>query len=251
MMKVGTLFYKECLRFFRVFGQTVLSPAFNSVLYLVVFSQTNAYSSFSWQGWGYVDFLIPGLFIMTMLQTSFMNSSTSLILAKVTGNLHFLLMAPIGPWGFYSAYVLASVFRALIAGLFVLLSSMMFSSITIKEPFYLIGFSLLGSAIMGGLGLTAGIWGRDFDHHAFFNSFVVFPLTFLSAVFFPFSKLPSIFQRFLLANPIFFMVDGVRFGFLGDSDCDPHRGFVVLLVIFVCISIFNYCILASGYRLRE
>ncbi|WP_175330473.1 MULTISPECIES: ABC transporter permease [Candidatus Ichthyocystis] len=251
MIKIRTLFYKECLRFYRVFGQTIFSPAFVSVLYLIVFSKAVPSRYFDWYGWGYIDFLVPGLIIMTMLQAAFMNSSTSITLAKVTGNLHFLLMAPICPMSFYWAYVLASVLRAFIVGLVVWIVSTLFWSHPIREPLYLIGFSLLGTLILGGLGLIAGVWGRDFDHLAFFNSCIVFPLTFLSAVFFPFSNVSEVFQRFLLVNPVFYIVEGVRFGFLGNSDCNPGLSFFVLFVIFICISFINYCILVSGYRLRE
>lgn len=246
-----TLFYKEFLRFFRIFVQTVLSPVLTSVLYLFVFSRAIPSQGINYVSGSYLGFLIPGLIIMTMLQAAFMNSSTSITIAKVTGNLHFLLTAPISPSTFYLSYVSASIVRACLSGFSVWLGSLLFFWNGVAHPAYVFCFGILGSAILGALGMIAGIWGRDFDHLEFFNSFVIFPMTFLSAVFFPLSRIPADFQILFRMNPFFYIVEGFRFGFLGQADCQPVFALFCLLCIFVFVSLVSYCILVSGYRLRE
>ncbi len=208
-----TLLFKEIKRFYKVAFQTVAAPVLTAVLYLMIFGHVlegrEVYGRLS-----YTTFLIPGLVMMSVLQNAFANTSSSLIQSKVTGNLVFVLLAPLSHFEFYSAYILAAVFRGIVVDLGVLLITMWFATPSLEYLLWVLVFAFLGAAILGSLGLIAGIWADKYDQLAAFQNFIIMPATMLSGVFYSIHSLPSAWQVVSHFNPFFYMIDGFRYGFL-------------------------------------
>ncbi|CDY75764.1 ABC-type multidrug transport system, permease component [Caballeronia glathei] len=246
-----TLFYKELLRFWKVSFQTVLAPVVTALLYLMIFGHALTGHVQVYPGVGYTSFLVPGLVMMSVLQNAFANSSSSLIQSKITGNLVFVLLPPLAHWEMYFAYVLASVVRGLVVGFGVFIVTVWFIPMTFASPFYIIAFAVLGSAILGTLGLIAGIWAEKFDQLAAFQNFLIMPLTFLSGVFYSTHSLPSGWREVSRLNPFFYMIDGFRFGFFGMSDVSPLASLAIVGGFFAVLAVIAVRLLASGYKLRH
>jgi ABC-2 type transport system permease protein len=245
-----TLLYKECLRFWKVGFQTVLSPVLTAVLYLLIFGHVLEDHVQPYPGVSYTAFLVPGLVMMTVLQNAFANSSSSLIQSKITGNIVFVLLPPISYREFYSAYVLAAVLRGAMCGVGVLLASLPFTSFSIAEPLWIVAFALVGGAFLASLGVIAGIWAEKFDQLAAFQNFLIMPLTMLSGVFYSIHSLPPFWQGVSHFNPFFFMIDGFRYGFFGVSDVSPWMSIGVVTVCFIVLAVITLQMLARGYKLR-
>jgi ABC-2 type transport system permease protein len=218
-----TLLYKESLRFWKVSFQTVGAPVLTAVLYLMIFSHVLADHVKIYDSVPYTDFLIPGLVMMSVLQNAFANSSSSLIQSKLTGNIVFVLLPPISYREFFAAYVIASMVRGVVVGFGVWLAALPFAQVGIAHPFWVLAFVLLGSAMMGSLGIVAGIWADKFDQLAGFQNFLIMPLTMLSGVFYSIHSLPAFWQGVSHLNPFFFIIDGFRYGFFGVSDVSPWK----------------------------
>ncbi len=199
----------------------------------------------------YTAFLIPGLVMMSVLQNAFANTSSSLIQSKITGNLVFVLLAPLTHLEFYSAYVLAAVFRGVVVGLGVLLITLFFDVPAMQNPVWILLFAFMGAAILGGLGLIAGIWADKFDQLAAFQNFLIMPATMLSGVFYSIHSLPEIWQFISHLNPFFYMIDGFRYGFFGVSDVSPWLSLTIVSVFFLVVSGLALRLLQSGYKLRH
>jgi len=246
----ATLLYKELLRFWKVSFQTVAAPVLTSLLYLFVFAQTLEGRVQVYEGVPYTAFLLPGLVMMSVLQNSFANSSSSLIQSKITGNVVFILLPPISHVEFFCAYVLASMARGLTVGLVVLAVTAGFVDLPLASPAWIVVFALAGSAILGALGLVAGIWADKFDQIAAFQNFIILPLTFLSGVFYSIHSLPPFWQRLSHLNPFFYMIDGFRYGFFGTSDFPPQASLAVVGLSLLGLTALGLGMLKSGYKLR-
>ena len=251
MSSFPTLLYKELLRFWKVSFQTVAAPVLTALLYLVVFAyalegRVRVYDQVS-----YAQFLVPGLVMMSVLQNAFANSSSSLIQSKITGNVVFMLLPPISYVEFFGAYVLASMIRGLVVGFGVLAVTLWFVELRLAAPLWVLAFALSGAAILGTLGLIAGIWADKFDQIAAFQNFVILPLTFLSGVFYSIRSLPLFWQSASHLNPFFYMIDGFRYGFFGVSDIPPLASLAVVAVSLALLSAGCLLLLRSGYKLRQ
>jgi ABC-2 type transport system permease protein len=246
-----TLLYKELLRFWKVAVQTVAAPVMTALLYLVVFAYALEGRVGVFGDLSYAQFLVPGLVMMSVLQNAFANSASSLIQSKVTGNLVFMLLPPISYVEFFLAYVLAAMVRGLVVGAGVLAAALAFVEIPLAAPLWVLGFALLGAAILGALGVVAAIWADKFDQIAAFQNFVILPLTFLSGVFYSIRQLPELWQSASHLNPFFYMIDGFRYGFFGTSDVPPLASLAVVAVCFVLLSAGCLVLLRSGYKLRQ
>jgi ABC-2 type transport system permease protein len=246
-----TLFYKETLRFWKVATQTITAPVMTALLYLLVFGHVMDSKVEGYQSVSYVAFLIPGLVMMSVLQNAFANSSSSLIQSKITGNLVFVLLSPISHWGFFSAYVLAAIVRGLVVGLGVFVVTVWFAHLHFVAPAWIFIFALLGAAILGTMGLIAGIWAEKFDQLSAFQNFIIMPLTFLSGVFYSIANLPPFWKTISHFNPFFYMIDGFRYGFFGHSDIDPILSLSIVSVFFVVLAAVALSLLRSGYKLRH
>jgi len=250
MTGFATLLRKELLRFWRVGVQTVGAPVLTALLYLLVFSHALEGRITVYRDVSYIAFLAPGLVMMSVLQNAFANSASSLIQSKVTGNIVFVLLAPISALEFFGAYVLASVVRALAVGLGVLAVTALFVPLRAEAPLWSLVFALLGGAMLGALGLIAAVLAEKFDQIAAFQNFLILPLTFLAGVFYSIHSLPQFWQRVSHANPFFYLIDGFRYGFFGVSDVAPATSLAVVAVSFALVCAAAVALLHSGYRLR-
>ena len=246
-----TLVYKETLRFWKVATQTVAAPVLTSMLYLLVFGHVLDGRVEPSPGVSYTAFLIPGLVMMSVLQNAFANSSSSLIQSKITGNLVFVLLTPLSHWEIFSAYVLASVARGLAVGFGVFAITCWFANLSFVAPLWIVIFAFLGAAMLGTMGLIAGIWAEKFDQLAAFQNFLIVPATFLSGVFYSIHSLPAIWQTVSHLNPFFYMIDGFRYGFFGTSDVSPWLSVSIVAGFLVILAFASIRLLKSGYRLRH
>lgn len=246
-----TLFHKEVLRFWRVSVQTVLAPVLTTLLYLLVFAHALAGHVQMLPGVTYVQFLIPGLAMMAMLQNSFANSSSSLIQSKITGNIVFILLPPITPGEIFVAYLLASMVRGLAVGIGVFAATLWLIALPAPNAFWVIAFAVVGCGMLGTMGIIAGIWSEKFDQLAAFQNFLVMPLTFLAGVFYSIHSLPPFWQAISKLNPFFYAIDGFRYGFFGASDVDPWTSLGVATGAFAALSWLTLNLLRKGYKLRH
>jgi ABC-2 type transport system permease protein len=246
-----TLFYKEVLRFWKVSVQTVLAPVLSALLYLIVFAHALADHVQAFPGVTYVQFLVPGLAMMSMLQNAFANSSSSLIQSKLTGNIVFILLPPMAPYEIFLAYLLAAVVRALAVGAGVFAAAVWLAPVPVLHPLWALAFALVGSGLLGALGILAGIWAEKFDQLAAFQNFVVMPLTFLAGVFYSMHSLPPFWQAVSKLNPFFYAIDGFRYGFFGQSDVSPWASFAFATAAFGVLSWTTLHLLRRGYKLRS
>jgi ABC-2 type transport system permease protein len=199
----------------------------------------------------YTAFLVPGLVMMTVLQNSFSNSSSSLIQSKIMGNLVFLLLTPLSHWSWFFAYVGSSVARGLLVGASVFLVTAWFAAPGVVAPLWIVVFALLGAALLGTLGLIAGLWAEKFDQLAAFQNFVIMPMTFLSGVFYSIHSLPAFWQGVSHLNPFFYMIDGFRYGFFGQSDVSPWLSLAIVAVALLAASALALHLLRIGYKIRS
>lgn len=250
MQGFAALLRKELLRFWKVSFQTVAAPVLTTLLYLLIFAHALEDRVRVYEDVRYTAFLVPGLVMMSALQNAFANSSSSVIQSKITGNVVFILLAPISYFEFYLAYVLASMARALVVAAGVLLVSVWFVELRLAAPLWALAFALLGSALLGALGLIAGIWAERFDQLAGFQNFVIVPLTFLSGVFYSIHSLPPFWQKLSHANPFFYMIDGFRYGFFGASDVSPAVSLAVVGLSFALVTAGTLALLRNGYKMR-
>ena len=246
-----TLLYKEVLRFWKVSFQTVAAPVLTAVLYLLIFGHVLEDHVKVYDRIGYTSFLIPGLVMMSVLQNAFANSSSSLIQSKITGTLVFLLVTPLSHWAWFAAYVGASMVRGLVVGAGVLLVTVWFAPLHVAEPGWIVAFAVLGAAMLGSLGLIAGLWAEKFDQMAGFQNFIIMPMTFLSGVFYSVHSLPGFWQAVSHLNPFFYMIDGFRHGFFGVSDVSPWISLGVVATAFVLVAALALQLLRTGYKLRH
>ena len=250
MTGFSTLLYKEVLRFWKVGFQTVAAPVLSALLYLLIFSHVlDAHVRVN--GVPYAAFLIPGLVMMSLAQNAFANSSSSLIQSKITGSVVFVLLPPISYVEFFLAYVVAAVLRGLMVGLGVLVVTGWFAPLTFVAPLWILVFAVLGGGILGAFGMVAGIWADKFDQLAGFQNFLIMPLTMLSGVFYSIHSLPLFWQQVSHLNPVFYMIDGFRYGFFGVSDVAPETSLLVVGTSFLVVSVATLMLLRSGYKLRS
>ncbi|MGB5080949.1 MAG: ABC transporter permease [Burkholderiales bacterium] len=246
-----TLLYKEMLRFWKVGTQTIGAPVLTAALFLFLFGHVMEGRVQVYGSVPYTAFLVPGLVMMSVLQNAFANSSSSIIQSKITGNIVFVLLPPFSYWEFFAAYVLAAVVRGTVVGTAVLLVTLPFVGMSFLNPLWILAFALTGSAVLGSLGMVAGIWAEKIDQVASFQNFLIMPLTFLSGVFYSIHSLPAFWQGVSHFNPFFYMIDGFRYGFFGVSDVPPGRSLAVVAVFLGFVSGTTLVLLKRGYKLRH
>ena len=252
------LFYKEVLRFWKVSFQTVAAPVLTAVMYLMIFGHVLEAHVQVYEGVSYTAFLIPGLVMMSLLQNAFANSSSSMVQSKIMGNLVFLLLTPLSHWSWFFAYALSAMARGLLVGAGVLLAGVLFVwqspelnfSLLPTQPLWVITFAVMGALMLGSLGLIAGLWADKFDQMAAFQNFIIMPMTFLSGVFYSIHSLPSFWQGVSHLNPFFYMIDGFRYGFFGQSDVSPWLSLSVVGVCLSLVSAIALHLLRTGYKIR-
>ncbi|MDR3415162.1 MAG: ABC transporter permease [Nevskia sp.] len=246
-----TLTGKEIKRFWSVLGQTVTAPVITALLYLLVFAQAMQGRAPVYPGVSYTAFLVPGLVMMTVIQNAFANSSSSLTQSKIMGNLVFLLMAPLGAWEWFAAYVVAALVRAALVATVMLTATLFFVRLPLHAPLALLAMFLLAGASLAVLGLIAGIVASKFDHLAAFTNFIITPLSFLSGVFYSVHALPRFWFLASHLNPFFYMIDGFRYGFFGQADVPILLSLAWVAGFLALVSAICLWMLMTGYKLRR
>jgi ABC-2 type transport system permease protein len=242
---------KEIRRFSKVWLQTVLSPLVTTSLYFLVFGVALGSRLREISGVPYIQFVVPGLVMMTMVRDSFLNTSSSLFQSKINGTITDILVAPIGALEMLIAYVGAAMIRAMIVGTLVYLVALFFTWFPLQHLGWTVFFTVFVTATLALLGMIAALWAQKFDHLAIFPNFVLLPLAFLGGVFYSIDLLPEPWNTVSRLNPLLYMVNGLRYGFLGVADVSPTLSAVVVLVSFVTLLAVASALLRSGYNLRS
>lgn len=251
-----TLIAKEIRRFMKVSMQTIFAPVITTLLFLVVFIQAFRRGGTEINGIPYVEFLAPGLIMMAILTNAFANSSSSLIIGKVQGSIVDVLMPPLSASELTVAFVVGAAARGLLVGAVTALTSAAFMAFTptpmqIGAPLALIYFAFAAALMFGMLGIVGGVWAEKFDQLAALTNFVITPLTFLSGTFYAIKNLPEPFFSISHFNPVFYLIDGMRFGFTGVYEASPMIGFAVTMAINVGLAYWCYRLFKSGYKLKS
>jgi ABC-2 type transport system permease protein len=247
----ATLFSKEVRRFTKVYMQTVLAPVVTTLLFFAVFALALGGAGRSVGDVPFLEFLAPGLIIMTMAQNAFQNTSSSIMIAKNQGTIVDVLMPPMTSGELAVGYVAAAVLRGLVVGVVTVAVVALFVRIHVAHPLWIFAFGLLGTMMLGLLGIAGAIWAEKFDHIAAVTNFIVTPLTFLSGTFYPIDRLPEDWRFVAHLNPFFYMIDGFRRGFIGGTGGDIVTGLVVLAVVNAVLWLLVLRMLSSGYKLKS
>ena len=253
-----TLYVKEVRRFFKVQLQTVWAPAITTLLFLVIFTVALGGSGRMVQvtpgvAVPFADFIAPGLIVMGMLQNAFANSSFSLLVGKIQGNIVDYLMPPLSTTELMAALAGAAVTRAVLVGLAVWLAMLLWPGVNIvpRHLWAVTWFGLTGSLMLAFLGLLTSIWAEKFDHAAAVTNFVVAPLSLLSGTFYSIHNLAPVFQAVSHANPFFYVISGFRYGFLGVADSPIAIGAGLILAIDIALGLLCYVLLRRGWKLKS
>ena len=246
-----TLYIKEVSRFLVVWAQTLLSPLVSSLLFLSVLSLALGNERGEVLGFSFISFLAPGLIAMSIIQQSFSHSVSSLMIAKIQGNITDTLFAPLSAVEVSLAIILAAVTRSIVILIISIIVFSLIVEIHIYSIFYIFVGAFLGSFILGALGFITGLWAEKFDHTATITNFIVTPLSFLSGVFYSVDRLPAFFQSISKINPFFFIIDITRFGFLGVSDGSIVFGLIYLTILAFVMWFLSYHLYKIGYKIKS
>ena len=246
-----TLILREQKRFTAVWTQTILAPIVTSILFLTVFSFVLANRKIQIEEFDYTFFIAPGILTMSVMQNSFANTSSSLLISKVQGNIVDTLLAPLRPIEIVIGYMIGGILRGCIVSLAIILVIFPAIGLYPKYPLILLAFILVACAKLSLLGIVAGIFSQKFDHMQALVNFVVTPLSFLSGTFYSLSALPPILAQITSYNPVFFLIDGVRYGCLGYSESNPVNGFI--WSVLICLTLIYLCTywVSIGYKLKQ
>jgi ABC-2 type transport system permease protein len=250
---LATLYVKEVRRFFKVQLQTVWAPALTTLLFLVIFTVALGRSGRVVMGVPFADFLAPGLIVMGMIQNAFANASFSLLVGKIQGNIVDYLMPPLSTGELIAGLIGAAVTRALLVGFAVWLAMQLWPGVHAMpvRPLAVAWFGIMGSMMLGFLGLITSIWADKFDHAAAVTNFVVAPLSLLSGTFYSIESLSPVFRAVSHANPFFYVISGFRYGFLGTADSPVTLGAALLLAINLALGALCYALLRAGWKLKS
>jgi len=247
---VWTLYAKEVRRFLNVYSQTIVAPVATTLMFLAVFALALGRAVQEIGGVSFVEFLAPGLIVMAMVQNAFANTSSSIVIAKVQGSIVDVLMPPLNATELTFGYALGGATRGILVGLCVGVAMWVFVPIRIHDPGFVIYHAFMGSLMLSLLGMIGGIWSERFDHIAAVTNFVITPLSFLSGTFYTIDRLPEAGRVIAHLNPFFYMIDGVRYGFIGHADASPATGIVVVFVVNALLWALTYRMFSTGYRLK-
>ena len=246
-----TLMRREVLRFWGVWTQTLLAPLVTAGLFMLIFSIAIGPSRGAVMGVPFIEFLAPGIMTMTVIQNAFANTSSSIVISKVQGNIVDTLMPPLSPMEIVVGYLAGAVARGVVIALGITIGLVLVLGMGVAHPVWALTFVTLGGALMGSVGIVAGIFANKFDQMAAITNFIVTPLAFLSGTFYSVSALPGGLQVLTRVNPIFYLIDGARFGVIGVSDSDPVLGLSVVAGVTLVVSALAWRMIRTGYRLKS
>ncbi|MBL8667796.1 MAG: ABC transporter permease [Rhodospirillales bacterium] len=245
-----TLYWREVRRFAKVYNQTIVAPVVTTLLFLAIFALALGHAADPQQNAAYLQFLAPGLVMMAITQNAFANTSSSIIIAKVQGNIVDTLMPPLTAHELTSAMALGGATRGICVGVVASLALSMFVPVRVHNVAALLYFGFAASLMLSLLGLAGGIWAEKFDHIASITNFIVVPLSFLSGTFYSLERLPPFFQSLAHLNPFFYMIDGFRYAWTGRADMNPLLGTAVLAASCACLWLLCHRMFATGYKLK-
>jgi ABC-2 type transport system permease protein len=245
-----TLALREVMRFVSVWTQTLLAPLVTAALFLLIFSIAIGPNRGEVLGVSFTAFIAPGILMMTVIQNAFANTSSSIVISKVQGNIVDTLMPPLSAGELVIGYLAGGLVRGLAVALAIGLGILLVLGIPIVHPLWALAFVILGSTLMGAVGLVAGIFANKFDQMAAITNFIVTPLAFLSGTFYSVAALPPVIYEITHVNPVFYLIDGVRFGVLGVSDSSPWLGLAVCSVTTLAAGLVAWAMFRTGYRLK-
>lgn len=245
-----TLYCREVRRFMKVYNQTVFAPVVTTLLFLAIFALALGRAVETIDGIPFMEFLAPGLVTMAMAQNAFANTSSSLIIAKVQGNIVDTLMPPLSAHELTLGIAFGGVTRGLCVGVMVSVAVACFVPFRAYDPALMLFHALAGSLMLSLLGIIGAIWAEKFDQIAVVTNFIVTPLTFLSGTFYSIDRLPPLAQHIAHVNPFFFMIDGFRYASIGRSDVDPMLSVGVMMAVDGALWIVCYWMFATGYRMK-
>ena len=245
-----TLYAKEVRRFLKVMTQTILAPVITTLVFLAIFTLAIGADRPAVEGVAFIAFLAPGLVVMAIVQNAFANTSSSIMIAKVQGNIVDYLMPPLSAGELLLGVVMGGVTRGMVVGLVVWLGMLPFVTMQPEHLWAVLYFMAMASLLLSILGFLAALWAEKFDHMAAVTNFVITPLSFLSGTFYSIERLPEVFHGIALANPFFHMIDGVRYGFTDHSDGNVLIGAVFLALLNVALWLFALHLVRTGYKLK-
>ena len=249
-MSLLSLAGRECLRVSRLWTQTMLAPVVSSVLFIVVFGLSLGGRISGIGEVPYDVFIVPGLAAMAMAQAAYSNNSSSIFQARSDRYIHDVLAAPMHPWQMNLGLSLGGAYRALVIGVAVMAIAIPLTDAPVERPLALVAAALLLVILFGALGTVIGIYAETFDHHTFVNNIVILPLTFVGGVFYSIEVLPSPWEEISHLNPIFYMVNSVRYGFLGTSDVSVALSFAVTAAIALATVAWSQYLFSTGRKLK-
>ncbi len=241
---------RECRRVTRLWTQTILAPVVSSALFILVFGLSLGSRISEINGFAYDVFIVPGLIAMAMAQAAFSNNSSSLLQARNDRYINDVLASPMQPWRMNLGYMLGGVFRSFAIGLALVAIALPLTGVPIERPVHLIAAAALLVVLFSALGVVVGVYAQSFDHHSFINNILILPLTFLGGVFYSIEILPSPWQELSHANPIFYMVDAVRYGFLGSSDVNVGLAFGFTAIVAIAMVAWAQWLFQTGHKLK-
>tara|TARA_Y100000590_G_scaffold452174_1_gene594812 strand:+ start:1263 stop:2078 length:816 start_codon:yes stop_codon:yes gene_type:complete len=245
-----TLYKREVLRFLSMPMQTLIAPATNSLLFLFVFSIALGRGTAEVSGVMFVQFMAPGLIMMAIINSSFQNATSTLMISKMQGNIVDILMPPLTAGELLLGLTLGGATRGMFVGAIVGIVLYCFVPFTLHSVIYIISFSFFASCLLSTIGVIVGVWAYKFDDIATITNFIIMPLSFLSGTFYSVEKLPQLFQSITYFNPFFYMIDGFRTGFIGYSDSSLLIGILLLVSLNIILFILGYLLFRSGYKLK-
>lgn len=251
LVALRTIWIKECTRFMRIWVQTLVPPAITMTLYFVIFGSLIGSRIGQMGGFSYMEFIVPGLIMMAVITNSYANVSSSFFSAKFQRNVEELLVAPVPNWIIIIGFVGGGVARAVLIGIIVTFVSMLFVDVTIYNPWIIMITLLLTSTLFATAGLINAVFAKSFDDISVIPTFVLTPLTYLGGVFYSMSMLPEFWQMVSKANPVVYMVNGFRYGFLGVSDVSYLTSVSVLVVFNVILFTVAYQLINRGVGIRN
>lgn len=246
----GTIVRKEFVRLFRVWIQTLLPPAVTTVLYFLVFGKFIGSQVSPVNGIRYIEFIVPGVIMISVITQSFMHSAFGYYLAKFQRSIEEILVSPTPYWIMIGGYVTGGILRGLVTGAILIIVSLFFTTLHIYHLGHLLAFAFLSSTLFSLAGLINAIFAKDFDTISVFPTFVLTPLTYLAGTFYSLSMLPPFWRSLSLWNPILYMINGFRYGLIGTSDISVGLAYSILLVLIVCATGIVWYLFSSGRGVR-
>jgi ABC-2 type transport system permease protein len=251
LIGLWTLYLKEVRRFLKVPGQTLAAPVITTLMFLAIFALALGRAGRVIEGVPFLEFLAPGLVMMAVIQNAFANTSSSILIGKIQGNIVDLLMPPLRPSELMFGLIAGGVTRGLLVAAVVSLTMMPVVGLGMASPLLVLYHAVGGSLMLSLLGLLVGLWAEKFDQMAAMTNFVITPLSFLSGTFYSISQLPGPFQAIAHVNPFFYLIDGIRFGFTGHADGSVLLGASVVAAVNLALWLLALRLIASGYKLKS